>query len=548
MATVPRYQPTQTLRPLQVAPENPGVAAQAGSELKMAGGALSSVGQDLGNVALRVQDRENTDAVMRAQSNLVQAESQKSQELQLRLGANAKGTTQEMYKWWGDNAPQYADTLTNSAQRRAFDQFVLQRQPASVQAISLHEAKQQQAALLDAQDASVTSAVNAAVAGRSDPNAVANNRLQIVNAVRTVGHIEGWLPEVQQQKMADALNRMHANVVTQFLDGDNNPTAARAYFNTHQDEITGGVRTDLEKKLHVGELRTESQTATQDILANNTKENDALDAAKKKYAGDMQDAVTARIKDYFNTQLTLQSEQDKQNSSDAYQAFVKGGNKTDAIPASLWAQLPGQVQESLQRAQRADGDPVTNQATYYKLSQMPFEQLKDENLMKYVGSLSGADFQHFADLQQAIKVGAKDPNKSIDTLDAQTLQQQLGNVHNQMGWDSSDKKKAGQFDATAGKMIESMQRDLGRKLTQKERQGVIDELLIKGEVPSGHWYWPDSNKTFFEVVGTSDQANFVPDGVPTDEAAKIRAALIRNGLPVTPDRIQYYYNLKNNTQ
>jgi hypothetical protein len=91
------------------------------------------------------------------------------------------------------------------------------------------------------------------------------------------------------------------------------------------------------------------------------------------------------------------------------------------------------------------------------------------------------------------------------------------------------------------KQIDIEQQTLGKKFNADERQKVIDRMLIKGEVDTGGLYSP--NKTFYEVVGTPDEAKFVPF-IPKDERAKIVEALQRNGKPVNDKEILNLYKKK----
>ena len=137
-----------------------------------------------------------------------------------------------------------------------------------------------------------------------------------------------------------------------------------------------------------------------------------------------------------------------------------------------------------------------------------------------------------------------DLNKD-EMKDVKTLDQQLSDMHDQLKWGSGDKDKKGLFDKVVGEAIFEETKIRGKKLDQKERQAVIDRMVLSGEVIRGKWYLPDKNRKMFEIYGTEDVSTFAPE-IPNAERAKIEAALKRANRPVTDDEVMRLFKRKNN--
>jgi hypothetical protein len=116
---------------------------------------------------------------------------------------------------------------------------------------------------------------------------------------------------------------------------------------------------------------------------------------------------------------------------------------------------------------------------------------------------------------------------SADDLDALTLDQQVSDA-----MPGAKPKERGPFRTAVGTAVEAESRRIGRKLTQPERQQIIDQMVLEGGNP-GDW----RNKEFYKVAGTPEADTFVPEGyeqITPEELKLIAEALTQTGRKVTP--------------
>lgn len=533
MATVPRYEPRQTLQPV-----NGGLA---GAEQTIEGRQLQELGRGLesaGQTATWIQERENTDRVMAAEADLKNAERQFSDSIRERRGATAYGATQDATKWWDDAREKYRSGLENSAQQRVFDEIYGRRRDNSLRFVSNHESAQRRQSVEDSANASIQASIDDAIAS-GDPDTIALNRKSIETTVRTTGKANGWTPEITDQKLSEQLTNLHVGVIS--TKAETSPSAARQYYETFKTEIQGSKRARLEKLLKTAGTRQASQVKADRIYRANRNEADMLAEARGIADPEVRDATVTRIKARIAEDKAIEQNVERKAANDAYSVIANGGGLDD-IPVNVLSAMRGQDQITLKSliAERESGKSTqTDWSHYYQMRQEAAtdpEAFAQRNLINDFPMLDTAKRAEMVKLQESARAGKL-------REEVGSLEQQLSSAHNLMGWGNKEAEYKGLFDSQVRDAINGEQAAKGRALSYDERQAVIDRLLASGEVQSGHWYTNDPNKQFFQVRGTSDESRFVPD-IPDDEAAKIKDALERAGMPVNDENLLRLYRLK----
>ncbi len=263
-------------------------------------------------------------------------------------------------------------------------------------------------------------------------------------------------------------------------------------------------------------------------------EADAIKKARKEYSGQQEEAAVLAVKTRFNERAQAIAGAQTAAADTAWGILAKT-KRLDAVPPDVLSKMDGKVRLALEKEaqQIASGAATkTDPNTYYDLQTMAVrepEKFQGEDLRQFFPKLDQADREHFIKMQRP------------DNLpDAATLTQQLSNMHDQMGWGSGDKAKKGMFDKSVTFAIEEEQRKRGSKLSLKERQEVIDRMVIDGEVVSGKWYQAYPNKKLFEVFGTEDAKKFVPT-IPDDDRKALVNRFKAKGIKPSDEQIMQAY-------
>ena len=236
-------------------------------------------------------------------------------------------------------------------------------------------------------------------------------------------------------------------------------------------------------------------------LKNNPEAYKIARADAERQFNDSQKASKARDEDAVNTALEL---------------VEKNGGKYATLPLSVRNAIPPDKRDTVMSfAEKvARGTPVeTDSGVYYALTLMASDQpqvFASRDLRAHFDKLSPADRKHFAEVQAKIGKG--------ETDDIATATQQKSAMAQSLGIKG---EKAGIFHQQADIALLQAQREKGKPLTQEDRQKVLDQLVLKGDV-GGRW----SNGFAFEA--RAQGRTFTPE-FSDDDRRKAVAALTRLG-------------------
>lgn len=511
-----------------------------------AGGRVS---QAVVGAQLAIQDRQNVDMLFRAETALQADYTEYKASAAERRGQNAWGITKDTGAWFDKVIEKHVGNLENDAQKALFKQQATKLRTQGVDHFSGYEVGQRRASLEEAAQASIVGSINnaaavAAEAARGAPGEagfvqafdVSGQKADIIKRVAVQAQVNGWGAELRAAKEGEALTNFHKQVLQARVDKD--PTGAKAYFEANKGEINGADHDTLGKALAIGGLKETAQTFADQVEANKLGELDAIKLARAKFSGDEEAATVAEIKTRFGEQSQARERSQKDASDAAWKTFSQTG-RLGSIPAATLAAMDGKDIEALRNHARvlSEGRAVkTDPGTYLDLRDMMRDNpqgFAKLDLRRYIGKLSTGELHEFAKLQ----------GNTEKLKDAATLDGQLSNIHDQLGWSASDREKKGKLDIAVANAVNEEQKQRGKTLDYTERQKIIDRLVIEGEVLTGSLYKPDPNKSYYEVAGTPDAAKFAPKIPDADRSAIVERYKKKRERPPTEDEIVQTYKI-----
>lgn len=542
---------------------SPSLFGARAEQISQLGQSITSAGKTATDIATDMQERENADMIFRAETALKDDYLKFEQQAHSRKGIHANGVTAEAEEFFAEQEKKHSQLLQNDRQRQLFGNSLTRLRQSSMGQFARYEAQEGDRALDSSTQSTIVGTINLAAADAAnglivpsgekaggvtvtkdaDGNEVAtapgvtvgNNPIDgytrdIKNRVAVLAGLRGMGKAEQSELESKYISDMHVQVMQNMVD--TNATGAREYYAKYKDEVLGSQRDSVEQALRVGGLRETAQGAADEVFAKGMSEQEALAHARENYTGEEEAAVIGEIKMRFGEVTQMRERGQKQLADQAWHVYAQTGSLKN-VPSSVIAGMDGRDVEALRAhaANKAAGVVTkTDPGTYYDLRLLASEDpntFRKADLRKYINALSPSDFQEFVKLQTS-------PEKLAD---AATLTQQINNT-----WGSRDKTKTGAFSKAVTDAVAVEQTRKGKPLDYRERQEIIDRMLIQGEVDGSDW-WDDS-KTFYEVAGTPDAAKFEPR--PNDaqrEGIIKRFQQKNNGKKPTEDQINQIFRV-----
>jgi hypothetical protein len=417
--------------------------------------------------------------------------------------AATKPVVEDYTKRFDIAAEQIANGLGNDRQKEFFRQRAAISRLQFSQDLLNHVTREKDQFETGVYKSTIDLEMNNAVDRYQDPAGIGLSIERMTNAINQEGDRKGWSKEQIDATRSNVVSKTNRGIVERML-ANNEDIAASNYYKANKKLINGDDAIALEKSLEIGNTRVLAQTFADEVDAAGMTEADAIKKARKTLSGQQEDAAVLAVKQRFNERTQAIAGAQAAAADTAWDILAKT-KRLDAVPPAVLNKMDGKVRLALEKEAQniVSGASVkTDPNTYYDLQTMAVrepEKFQQADLRQYFDKLDQSDREHFIKMQRP------------DSLaDAATLSQQLSNMHDQMGWGSSDKDKKGLFDKSVTLAVEEEQRKRGGKLSFKERQEVIDRMVIDGEVVSGKWYQADPNKKLFQVFGTEDAKKFVP--------------------------------------
>lgn len=515
------------------APEMPGIAGRQAQEM---GQGIQRTGGEFARIALDAQMQANQTRVADAMNQAVQAKLRLTydpKEGYVHVKGNdalQRPDNQSLDNEWGAKLGTQLDDiekgLGNDAQRRLFREQANQLARQFSGGVQQHVAKEYGDYQVSVQDG--TAATAGAQMGLSwgDAAAVEQGRNAIKAATYEKGRLLGWSAQQTEANTVAALSPAHAAVIASAVDAGK-LDYAREYLKQVNAELTPAARLQITKTLDAGDFETRTQSAADTLVAKHgTDTAAALKEARETYTGKDEDAIVARIQHLDAERVQLRERAQKDAADSAWKTYATTGTLS-RIPPSIIAAMDGRDLEALRRTAKSDFEAAQNKRevktdpnTYYALSRASsLPDFQGIDLRQYFDRLSPADRKHFIDLQT--KANKPDDLNQVVSLDAQksAMVKSLG----------LESEQAGIFYQVADRELNAAQIEKGRKLTQDERQAVLDRLVVQGQVRGGAWYLPDPSMRLFEAINSGRAGQFAPQFSDAD-TRKATAALQRRGV------------------
>lgn len=533
MPRVPTYDNFQTrpgLQP-QVEARVPNAPDVAGRQMAQMGQAVQGLGGEVGRIALDMQQQANQVKINDAMNRAMQAQLRLTFDpaegyIHLRGDAavtrpDGKALANEFDEKLGKSLDEIEGTLGNEAQKTAFRQLAGQLRTQFQGKVMAHRAKEFGDYQISVQDGTIATARDQMALAWGDAGAVQQATNAIKAAVAEKGRLQGRAARQAEADMREALSPGHASVVASAVDAGK-LDYAREYFKQVGAELTPKARRELTKVLDAGDFEARTQDAADRLLAKH--EGDAAAAlaeVRATMSGKDEDATVQRIKAIDGERVQMRERAQKDASDQGWNFYARTGR----LPApSIMAAMDGKDAVALRRTAQAEAEArasksevKTDPSIYYALTLAAATdpKFKQEDLRRYFDKLSPTDRKHFIDLQAKV-------NKPDESGDVSTLEQQKRQLVDSL---KLDKVQAGVFSMEADKALRAAQAAKGSKLSDIERQKVLDRLVLQGETPGRAW----GSNTVRAYQAQAEGRAFTPTW-SDDQKRKATAALQRQGI------------------
>lgn len=265
-----------------------------------------------------------------------------------------------------------------------------------------------------------------------------------------------------------------------------------------------------------------------------------LEAVDQIADPDVRAAARATVIQRHSEKRAASEAQHRALRAQAYQALDAGGG-IDAIPATVWGELPLQDRQSIEAfvERRAKGTQKTDPAVYDRLNRMAGDKPEDfanTDLLQYRGDLTEAHWTHFSDLQRTVK--AADTRASEKTTSIRNANQMADDALRQMKIDPSPKEgsadagKAAAFRMRLQQEVSEFEAQKGGKADPTDIQKIVDRLSIRVAVPDTGYFGTNVGRTekrLFELpAGQKGEVDEISD-IPATALAQARAVFAKRG-------------------
>lgn len=540
---------------------------------------LSNATQSLSAAVSAIELRRDQAQVMVVESEVKKAFALKQQEWKQRTGVNAFGVTGEATKWMDEQLAAYDGKLANERQRTAFSKIYSNLRLQSEVAVSEHEAVENRKATVEAAKSSIEMSAELASQNPRSREALIGAREDVIQRTALIARTTGLDKASHAALELTHLSRLHDGVVSALV-GQKDTKAARAYYDeaVKEGELNESTKARLAKVFEVADKAEKAQAFADSAINEGLSESDALKRAESELSGEDEKEAKAEIIARFAQQRAAQQREQAVADEQGWDQFNRSGRFSDIDPAVVARMDPKTVaaikDKQLNRAKEQESLAYTRQQRKnaeadrdYTLGER--ERVARERVLNRTGGQLAADIldragmdptwfagidlrkdessftpQQYAQLtahQRQVRAelqkagGAIDPTK----LDVVTAAQQVADVGARL---KLDKAERANFELAANDALNREQLSKGRKLTQAERQAVLDRMVVETVTDVG---WIRDSKALAYQVKPEQAAKVArQQGVPDTEIQKIIPALQRRNIPVTAESILKLYQAK----
>lgn len=551
MPTVPKYQSQVQERGL------PSARLTQAADVEAFGGGQSfeRVSNEIQKYIIQEKEKADDVATTDAYTQALEAKNRLMYDTEngamTRRGKNAFGAVEEYSEAYTKELDRIEKGLSNDSQRAVFKKIRQQQGQQLNSSLQRHvfseSQKYDEETTISALDASRDDAIK----NYQDSGRIAESIRIQSSAIDAYGARNGLSSEAISKKKLESISATHSGVIERMLNNGQDQLA-KAYYDEVKKSLTGSDASTVEKTLQVGSLRGESQRKTDEIVEKNLSLSDSLDMARKINDPELRDSVVSRIKTRFSEQKAVQDQQRLARYQEASNILEETQDK-DQIPANIWANLTLSERNTLdsRAKQLASGEPVaTDWNVYYDLKTAASNQgtrnkFLRENLLQYRSKLGDGEFKELINLQSNLRNGQQ---KAVEDISGyRTTTTIVNDTLNNIGIDPTPKPGSEDAEKVAllkrrvdQEIADYAERNNGKKPSNQEIQGILDNLVVKGEVDK---FFYNPNKFLFEVEA-GDIFLIDSQDIPRAERLKIEEALRVNNIPITEDNVIDLYNRK----
>lgn len=550
--------------------DTPQISDASGRQIEQFGQALMQAGRAAGTIAIDIQRDVNRSRVEETTMEAEKARNKVVTDFVQLQGKDALSS--DIYtKYTADYDKTLSDlrgTLSNDAQRRAFDQYTLRYRADMSTKLNAHIFDQQKKYDTQVQEGRRVIAGETMALNWNNPQAIAEGRQSIIDSVKT--QLKGAPDDYVVAGTIEALSNAHNGVVATAID-QNNYAYAKKYLEQFGAEIDQATRGRLEKAIQIGDTQVAGQAAARDVIANTGSDwtlKAVDDALVSKYSNDPKTLEVARSEARYLDQLRKDAKAQSETRllmpvQDAIGTAVTQGqliNRSDAqaLLAPLRASAPDlylqaatkidqhndqiraerNAAEKLAKQRHEDavkiglkGDEVST-ASWYTLKTDP-AKLRTVDLfdLRKQGLIGQKHFDDLVGDQQKLREGKIEENTLLSDKAAVDIVLKEAKI-------TTDGKNVTGSDATNLALFYQAYNDRinnaggSAKLTQNEKMNIARGLLKEVKVERKFWF--DTTERVFKLS---------VEDVPVKDRQQIESALRSQNIPVTNSNILRMYQM-----
>jgi hypothetical protein len=204
---------------------------------------LEQAGRALLETGVAMQEREDADTLMRAETEVKARYAEWAGEAKQRKGQQAWGVAKEAGEFWDKESERVSKTITSPRAKALFEREVMRHRGMAVGDFSGFEAGQRRASLDESAQASIVGSINLAAANPGNAEILSAAKGDIIKRNQLRAKLNGWDPVVAEAKEAEYLTNFHKQVIQGLVRTA--PEAAEAYFEANKAEIEGSQHTEV---------------------------------------------------------------------------------------------------------------------------------------------------------------------------------------------------------------------------------------------------------------------------------------------------------------
>lgn len=511
--------------------------SQVGTGLEKAGSALT-------DIAVRIQDRNDSTAVNDALVKFQDEQRKKLYDpntgLMSREGTRAMGATEEAAKWHDETHSQISSSLTDR-QKYAFEKISAGDRVSFLTQVGKHEEVQQDKAYTNSLLSRMKSEQVKSALNYQDKTAVDESRKAIIHSADELASYKGMDKDAADMFIKENLSKFHNDQIDLWLAKD--PSTAKEYLNKHAEEVINLGQ--LNEKLKARDEDLRAQNLADDAMAKHGSVSAQKDLIRSQTGSDpgVRAKALQMVEHEYGFRKAQEEQYKKDVSENAFESMVRLGGfdklsynqKDELLKANPQAFMSLQkLSYELQTADLIKTDANVESKLRDWAGKDPADFAEHYNPVEWNGSLAKADRDKFANLQNELR--ANPDRGRVVISEWEKVQEAIKDIGIKFGKDASqpDKDKQIAFIRRFDAEKESYrQNHNGVSPDSQEVTKILDSMRLDVKNP----FFGARVRAFeYSVPG-------VPDGEVSRIVSNIRAVEKQTGVPVeiTPDGIQKIY-------